>query len=333
MKTIMRSLTALAALSLSLALAACGDWSGNGDDGTSNSSYPEKAITVIVPFPAGSAPDSNARIIAQQMEQDLGQRVIIENVEGGAGTVGLTELQGSDNDGYTLGYGASAAVTIQSRLIDNPFKPEGLTPIAMVQKVPIVIVASPDRGWDSIDDFIAAAKANPGGVSIGSGNAGSVLDISVRILEQKAGIKLKKAYFDAGQQIVPAVNGTVDSAVSQFTPVVQYVEKGDLEHVGVFGDELPEGIDGVPTFTDAGYDTSRVRTWEGIFGPAGLPDEIVKKIAASVKKATESQAYLDFMAKTKGIPAYLPTAEFADLVQQTDDEAPKIIDELGLKPN
>lgn len=308
---------------LALITTGCGN-------GGSSDEYPSEDITLVVPYPAGSAPDANARVIAQQVENDLGVSVIVENVEGGSSTIGLNQVANSEPDGYTLVWGTRGGTTVQNRLIDNPFGGMStLTPVARVNLVPNVLTASPDRGWDSIDDFIAEAKANPSEVSVGIGNAGSSQDIGIRILEREAGIELKKVYFDAGQMVVPAVNGTVDLAVSQFGPVAQYVEKGDLEYIGVFTAQVPAGIK-AQTLADAGYDTTSEEDWEGIFGPADLPQRVVEVLSASIQNATESTEFTEFIKTSHGLEGFLPAAEFADEAKRADENAPRLIEELGL---
>lgn len=317
---------AAAFLAAALTLSAC-----SGTPAAGGGDYPADDITFIVPYPAGSAPDSSARAVAKEMEGDLGVSVIVENVEGGASTVGLYQLAGADPDGYTIGWGTSSGIAVQSRLVDNPFEGiDSLTPISRVNLVPNVLFASPDKGWKSIDDFIAAAKAKPGKLTVGLGNRGSTQDIAVALLERSAGIDLKPVYFDAGEMVLPAANGTIDSAVAQFGPVTQYVQKGDLAYIGAIGGQAPEGVD-VPSFDDAGYDTSYFPGWEGLFGPADLPEEVVKRLDESVRKAVGSSSYQQFITKVYGLPGYLGHAEFAKLAADDYRErGPKIINDMGL---
>lgn len=309
-------------------LAGCSTGSDPAPSG-GDTSFPESAITLIVPFPAGSGPDAAARVIATEMENDLDVSIVVENVEGGSSTIGLFEAASAANDGYTLVYAAATGVSIQSRIIDTPFGGlETLTPIAQTSVTANVMVASPNSGIATIDDFIEAAEDRPGELTVGLGNRASGQDIQVALLEEAADIDVKPVYFDAGQMILPAVNGTVDVSVVQFAPVVQYVEKGDLQYVGAF--TAPEGVD-VELFEDAGYATDRWVGWEGFFGPADMDEAVLQVISDAVERATQSDAYLAYMEKTYGIPAFIGWEEFADVAAQVDEDAPKLIDEMGLK--
>lgn len=319
--TIVPALVTAAAL-----LAGCsgGTPPGDGDE----TDFPTGSITFIVPFPAGSAPDAAGRIIAQEMESDLGVPVIVENREGGAQTIGMYELANSDPDGYTIAYG-SLGISLQSRRTETPFEGlETLTPIAQVKVPQFLVFASPDRGWDTIDDFIEDAKANPG-MTIGVPNTGSVPDILVRYLEKEAGIDLEAVPFDAGQQVLPVVNGTIDLGVAQAAPVVQFVESGQLAFVGVLGDYEPVDLD-VPMFLDKGYETNQIVDYEGIFGPAGIPDAVLERLAAAVEAAVASDIYQELMTTTYSTGAFLDGQDFVDFAFEQDDAADRILREMGL---
>lgn len=312
-----------------LGLTACSSTPLPEDSATPENPFPESPITLIVPFPAGSSPDASARVLALELEGDLGVSVIIENVEGGSSTIGQFELASAAADGYTIGYAAATGVSIQSRLIDTPFQGlESLTPIAETSTSANVMYTSPNSGITTIEDFVKAAKARPGELTVGLGNRASGQDLQVALLEEAAGIDVKPVYFDAGQMVLPAVNGTVDVSVSQFGPVVQYVDKGDLAYIGAF--DVPEGVD-VPLFADEGYDTSRWIGWEGFFGPAGMEEAVVSILSDAIGRATESDAYKEYMAKTFGISSFVGWEDFADVSAKTDSDAVELIDEMGLK--
>lgn len=290
--------------------------------------FPAGDIRFIVPFPAGSAPDSNARVVAQELEADLGVSVIVENIEGGASTIGLLELVNSDPDGTTIAI-AGSSVSVQSRLVDSAFGGvDSLTSIAQLSAVPNLVYASPSKGWESIDDFIEAAKENPG-LTVGLGRAGAVQHIQIELLEESAGINLEPVYFGAGQMVLPAVTGTVDISVSQPGPVTQYVETGELILLGALGNVVPAGLD-VALIDDSGYTTSDFSAWEGIFGPADMPAEIVEALAAAIERAVASDAYSSYAEGVFGVPLFAGPEDFSQIVSSTDKLAIELIEKLGL---
>lgn len=313
------ALVGAATLAVTFPLSGC----AAGGDGA----FPDDTITLIVPYPAGSAPDAGARIIATQLESDLDVSVVVENNEAGASTVGMNEVAESEPDGYTLGWGAATGVTVQPRIIDTPFEGvDALTPIAQVNAVPNVLYSNPDKGWETIDEFIAAAKEDE--LTVGLPQPGSAQHLQVAMLEQEAGIDLEEVHFDAGEMTLPAVNGTTDCSVSQPGPAVQYVDKGDLNFVGAFG-EVPDGLE-VDSFDDAGFDTSAMASWEGVFGPKGMPDDVVNTLSDAIGTAVESEEYQRFIGEAYGIPASLPADEFADVVKKTDDAGATMVEDLEL---
>jgi tripartite-type tricarboxylate transporter receptor subunit TctC len=323
-------IAAAAALGTAIALAGCSTAAGTGGDDAPADDYPTRNITLIVPYPAGSGPDGWARVVAQELEGELGVSVIVENREGGASTIGLYELANTEPDGYTLGVGSFSGISLQSRLIDNPFEGiDTLTPVAQTKTPPFLLFTSPGSGYDSIEDFIDDAKAHPGEITVAVPNQNSIPDVLIHLLEESAGIDLEQVYYDAGQQVLPVVNGTADVGIAQAGPVVQFVETGELGWIGTFGSTPAPGLD-VPLFDDEGYDTSRIADFEGIFAPAGLPDSVVERLSAAIKVATESDAFQELLAKTYNSSAFMAGAEFAEHARAADKEAAALIDELGL---
>lgn len=325
----MRNLKTMAVAALAATVVLTGCSQGGGGNGGGDSGFPEDDITYIIPYPAGSAPDAQGRIIAQQVEEDLGVSVVVQNVEGGAGTIGLYELTRADADGYTIGLGTASAA-IQARAVDTPFEGlESLTPIAQTNEAVNMLYASPDKGWDTFEDFIAEAKERPGELQVGLPPAGSGQHIGWLAFEEAAGIDVREVHFDAGQMVLPAVNGTLDASVSQPGPVVQYVEKGDLAFLGAWGEERPAGID-TPLFVESGLEVNRFGVWEGVFGPADLPDDVRDVLADAIGRAVDSDAYQDYVTKTYGIASFIGGADFDTVVAETDQTGAAIVDELGL---
>ncbi|SEE85919.1 tripartite tricarboxylate transporter substrate binding protein [Ruania alba] len=321
-----------AAASLLLAgtlLTACTDASGSGNG---SEDYPSDQITMIVPFPAGSAPDSTARTLASVMETELGQRIVIENKEGGSGTIGLSELAAAEPDGYTISWFASPGVTMQWQRIDTPFEgPEAITPVAQAISVGTVMFAASDSGLTTIEDIVAAAEAAPGEISVALPGEGSGMDLAVRELEAVAEIEFDRIYVGAGEQIQPVVNGTYDLGAAQAPPVVQYVERGDLSWIGVFGDAVPAGID-APLVADSEYeiDPTAVAGYEGIVAPAGTPEEIVDALAAAVETAVASEEFSEYISSTHGIAQFTGPDELAQKIDDGTATATELIERYGL---
>ncbi len=325
-----RNLSALGAiLAGALALVGCSGGPGEESAGDTEVDFSQDDITFIVPYPAGSGPDAWARVVAGEMESELSTNIIVENKEGGASTIGLFDLANADPDGFTIGLGSFSGISLQSRLIDNPFGGlETLTPIAQA-KAPAFLLFGGAGDYDSIEAFIDDAKSRPGEITVGVPNPNSVPDVLVRLLEESADIDLSPVYFDAGQQVLPVTNGTVDVGIAQAGPVVQFVDDGQLDYIGVLGSEPAPGLD-VPLFDDAGADTSTIADVEGVFGPAGMPDEVVDALSDAVGTGVESDEFIELMDATYSSAVYLDGTEFAARMTELDEAAERLIDELEL---
>lgn len=198
-----------------LLTAACGAVSieAGGD-------FPEKAITLFVVNPPGSAPDINARALAQSLEPELGQPVVIKNVPGGTGMVGLSELAAEEPDGYSIAFAASNNLTAQPQLVETAFTgPEMIEPIAQVTEVPAVVFVNARSDITTIEEFVAAAKARPGQLKLGIPTQTSIQNIQLEVFARQAGITFDKLATGAGQQVLPVVNGTLEAGVVQPGPI------------------------------------------------------------------------------------------------------------------
>lgn len=326
-----RSFLAAAVTALAVALTGCAGSNGNTTNGAAD--YPVDEIRFIVPYGAGSGPDASARIIATELEKELGASVVVENIEGGRALTGLFDLSRAEPDGSTIGWGAAGAIAINSHLVEGtPFKGiDSVTPIAQAKLVPNVLFASPNRGWNSIEDFIAEAKANPGKLTIGLPEPGSSQAIQFSLMAESAGIDVKTVNYGAGEMILPAANGTVDASVAQIGPVVQYVKAGQLKFIGTLGGKAPAGLEDVKSFDDAGYSTAEYQGWEGLFGPVGMEDSIVTTLSEAMEKAVESSAYQEFSKTTYGLAEFAGHDEFAKKARESYEKGPEIIERLGLK--
>ncbi|AXK33691.1 tripartite tricarboxylate transporter substrate binding protein [Streptomyces armeniacus] len=324
-----RRLTAvLSGVLASVLLAACAPNSTSTSGDSSADDYPSKGVTLTVVYPAGSAPDSTARTLAAELEKELDTNITVVNQDGGNGMVGLSQLLGEKADGHQLAFTASPPLTTSWQQIKSNFTgPDSIDPVAQTNEVPSVLFVNGDSGITSVEDFVAKAKKSK--LKVGVPGASSVQRFQLEEFTKAAGIRVEQVVTDAGQQILPVVNGTLDAAVAQPSPILQYVQKGDLRMTGYFGDRKPKGLE-VGTFADAGYETT-FGGFEGFIAPKGVPEKVLDRLDEAVKKATASKAFTDFMAKTHGVPAFLDRAAFEKRMAADVATSKKYIDDLGLK--
>lgn len=327
MDTPARIRIAAAALATAV-LAACAP--GSTDpvaDPAAAADYPQQDITLTVVYPAGSAPDSTARALAGELEETLGTEVVVVNAEGGNGMVGLAQIVGEPADGYHIGFTASPPLTTSWQLIESSFRgPDSIQALAQTNEVPSVLFVNPQSGITTIEQFVAAAKQRP--LKVGVPGAASVQRFQLEEFLDAAGITVEQVITDAGQQVLPAVNGTLDAAIAQPAPILQYVEKGDLAMIGYFGDSPPEDLDVTP-FAEAGYDV----TWggfEGFIAPKGVPEPILDRLDAAIEEAVNSEAFTEYTATTYGVPAYLDRTASQERMVNDAQIAKETIARLGL---
>jgi tripartite-type tricarboxylate transporter receptor subunit TctC len=252
-------------------------------------SYPARAVTAIVPFPAGGPSDVVARIVTENMGRTLGQQFVIENVGGAGGTLGSARAAAADPDGYTLlagsmGSHVSAPVLTPGIKYDSErdFEPIGLTADA-----PAVIVARKDFPAGNLKEFIAYLKANGDKVKQAHGGVGASSHMACLLFTSKAGVKpTLVAYRGTGPALNDLIGGHVDFFCEQAVSVAGAIKGGSIKAYAVSSNERLAALPDIPTAKEAGLDY-QMSIWAGIFAPRGTPKEVVDKLAGALDKALD----------------------------------------------
>jgi tripartite-type tricarboxylate transporter receptor subunit TctC len=252
--------------------------------------FPTKQITIVVPYDAGGASDTMTRVFAPEFSNALGNAsVIVENRSGGTGAVGLEYVKNSAADGYTLLY-LEITATMIKYLGYTDVSAGVFIMLARTHVQPAAITVKADSKWNTLDDFIAYAKENPGKVTIGNAGTGSAWHVSAVYFGQKTGCEFTHVPFNGGAPAAAALmGGNVDCAVTSVSEVQSGVESGDLKILAVLGDERTAVYPDVPTAKELGYDVS-FYAWGGFAVPVGTPDAVVKILAEAASKAANSDA-------------------------------------------
>jgi tripartite-type tricarboxylate transporter receptor subunit TctC len=242
-----------------------------------------KPITLIVPYSAGGSVDFTARLVANKLAERLKQSVVIENVTGAGGAIGVAKAVNAAPDGYTLVAGPDSAIAI-GRLI-NPaafkFDPlKDLAPVGMLNTAPMVLVARPGLPVKDFADFVKLAKASPGKFNYATSGVGTVLQLAMELLKERTGIFVTHVPYRGGAQIATDVIGNqVDLAMLVSTSAIPHVTGNRLKALGVTGSQRLEALPQVPAFGEMpglkGFD---MVSWTGIFAPANTPAPIVSRL-------------------------------------------------------
>ena len=242
--------------------------------------WPERNITIIVPFPPGGPNDLLGRLLAAELAPKLGQSVIVENRAGAVGNIGLATGARAAPDGYTLVV-VTGVVLINPSVSQVAYDPiKDFAPVAYLGAAPNVIITRAVSGIDSIADLIKKAKADPGKLTYASPGVGSVSHLAVELLKIRAGIEMTHVPFSgANPSLQAALAGTTDIATVSIAGLIGHIRAGTLKALAQTGAEKWHDLPDVPTMAEAGIPNAVVETSQMILAPAGTPAEIVKRLA------------------------------------------------------
>ncbi|HEX3141117.1 MAG TPA: tripartite tricarboxylate transporter substrate binding protein [Rhizobacter sp.] len=276
--------------------------------------WPDKPITMIVPFPPGGVADTVARPVAEALSRELKQTVIVENRVGAGGALGMGLAARAAPDGYTVLMTLSSISILPEadKLLGrkpaytlNQFKP-----IARFTADPTVLVVRADAPWKTLADFVADAKANPGTYNYGSSGNYGTMHVPMEMLKGTAGFRMTHIpYTGAGPAVLALIGGQVDALSTGPASVVQHIKSGKLRALAHWGDKPLVSMPEVPSLKQAGYATSFAQ-WSALFVPAGVPDDVVQKLRAAAKKAAADPVVNQTINRAGSPLEYLDAPEF-----------------------
>ena len=264
----------LIALSCALSLSAMAQ----------TTAWPEKSVTIVVPFPAGGSTDMVARAIALHMQTKLGQPFVVDNKPGATGTIGAGFVKRAAPDGYTLLVSSLGAFVVTPHLQKNvPYDAtKDFDYISVPVQAPNVLVASPKQKERTVAEVIATLKANPGKVSFASSGNGSSDHLSAEVFWQQSGTEGLHIPYKGG---APAINdllgGQVDFSFQNVNAVLPHIKAGKLHAIAVTGDKRSPVLPDVPTLAEAGVKGAEVYSWQGLAAPKGLLPAVKEKLSAA----------------------------------------------------
>jgi len=313
-----------------VAVTACGSGGGGGDAGSDVEEYPSKDIRLIVQAEAGGPSDLNSRTAAGTMEKELGTNIVVENMPGAAGTIAHRFVADQNPDGYTIGLMPVEVAFLQYEGYD--VKPEDYDFICELSAGPTLLAVQDDSPYKTFEDFIAAAKENPGQLDVANSGAGSSYHAATGALEQGADIELSPVPFDGGAPAAAALTGgQVDAATVSTAEAVPGVEAGDLRVLAVFDDKRSPQLQDVPTAKELGYDVQPIVIWIGLGAPAGTPKPVIDELAKACKTAVESENFQRTIRNAGYEPTYKGPEEFTEYVQSEAEKYAEIIPKLELR--
>jgi len=298
------------------------------------STYPDKPVKLIVPFPPGGSTDLVARLLAEKMSLILGQQVVVDNRAGAGGTIGISAVARAEPDGYTIGmatvstHGANPAV--YTKLSYDPVK--DFQPITNVMSVPSVFVVNPKLPAKSMKEFIALAKSEPGKITFASPGNGSLGHVNVEQFMDLAGIRLTHVpYKGAGQAAADALAGTVDAMTDNLPSSLPHIKSGKLRALAVLSPQRSPLLPDVPTYRELGFEAMSEGGWFGLVAPAGTPAPVVEKLMASAHQAMQDPAFKQRTVDISGVPMANTPAQFAQQIREMMDKYARIAKVANIK--
>ncbi|MCC5909163.1 MAG: tripartite tricarboxylate transporter substrate binding protein [Clostridiaceae bacterium] len=263
--------------------------------------YPSKPVNVIVAYRAGGGTDVGARILTSVAEKNFSQPLVIQNIEGAGGEIGFTDLAKATPDGYTIGFINLPTFVSLPMDRNTQYVVEDVRPIANHVFDPGVLMVQESSEWETLEDFIAHAKANPGTLSVSNNGAGASNHIGAAHFEYEAGIELIHAPFDGTTNMLAALRGGhVDASVAKISEVADLVEAGELRILASYTEERLDQFPEVPTLQEKGFDIL-FGSARALVAPKDTPDEIIEILHDLFKNAIESEEHMN-RAKDANLP-------------------------------
>jgi tripartite-type tricarboxylate transporter receptor subunit TctC len=280
-----------------------------------------KPITIIVPFTAGGSVDATARLVGQKLGERLKQTVVVENVPGAGGTIGISKAVQAAPDGYTLVLGADSPIAIAGLV--NPVSVrydalKDLAPIGLVTTAPLVLVARPGLAASTLPEVLALARAQPGKLSYGTSGVGTVLHLAMEMIKERAKVDIVHVPYRGGAQIVTDVVGNqLDLAMLVSISAIPNVASKRMKGIAVTDDKRLAALPDVPTVAEApgmkGYD---LVAWTGLFAPARTPAAVVERLNRELDAVLASDEVRARLGEQGAVPGSGSGASFAAFVER-----------------
>ena len=301
--------------------------------GASAQQFPDRPITLIVPWGAGGGTDAVARMIGSLMERDLGQPVNVVNRTGGSGVVGHAAIAGAAPDGYTIGM-ITVEITMMHHQKLTELDPTSYTPLALVNLDPAGFQVRADSPYKSMADVLAAIKANPGKFKASGTGQGGIWHLALAGWLRDAKVDPASVPWVPSNGAAPGLQDLVAGGI-EFAPVSlpearSLIDAGKVKSLAVMASSRAALFPNVPTLKEATGSDWATGAWRGIAAPKGLPPAVAARLEASVKKAYDSKEYKDFMAQRGFGMLWGSSQEFARFMAKGDADMKAVMTAVGI---
>ncbi len=321
----------LRALGLTGALAFTG-MTATAPSASAAQAFPQKPITIIVPFSAGGTTDILARIVGQYLAAKFGQSVVIDNRAGAGGNIGGQAAARAAADGYTLFMGTVGTHAINASLYRNmPFDPiKDFAPLTRVALVPNLLVTNPAQPYRTVKELIEYAKENPGKINFASSGNGSSIHLSGELFKQLAEIDMQHVpYRGSAPAVTDLLGNQVDIMFDNLPSAMQHVRGGTLVPIAVTTAERSPELPEIPTIAESGLPGYEATSWFGMFAPAGTPADIIGTLNTAIVEALKNPEVIEKFT-AQGAQVYSETPEsFAKFIASEHEKWAGVVQASG----
>lgn len=294
--------------------------------------FPERPITIVVPYAPGGAADAVARVVATRLGAKLGGSVIVDNKAGASGTIGASFVAKAPADGYTMLYDATPHSINPHLFPKMPYAANALQPLSLVLLAPNVLIVKSDAPYKNVGELIAKAKAQPGKINFASGGSGTVQRLAAELFRQQLGLDMVHVpYKSGGPAITDVIAGQVDFMFGTVAATYPHVSGGKLHALAVSATERSRRLPEVPTVAEAAIPGYEAYEWNGVFLPAGVPAPIATKLQQALQDVLKEDEVKQRLADMGAQPVGSTPADFAAFLKKEDAKWGEVVKKGNIK--
>jgi tripartite-type tricarboxylate transporter receptor subunit TctC len=299
--------------------------------------YPNKPVTVVVPFAAGGSVDTAARLVLQALGDRTKQSFVIDNVAGASGTIGTQKVTRAAADGYTLLFAVASPINVAPIVKPSMVHYDALkdlAPIATVASSPFVLIANPKLAASNTADVLALAKKDPGKLNYGTDGVGTSMHLTAEIIKLNAGIDVVHVPYKNGPQVLTELTaGLIELAVMPVSLAQPFIKDGKVKAIGVTSKQRWPSLPNVPALAETqGLQKLDEDSWYGLLAPTGTPSTILDRLTVALREALKDPVLIDKMNQSGLKPMSIERTAFTSLLQRERDNLTAAVKAAGIKP-
>lgn len=283
--------------------------------------YPDKNITLIVPFGAGGTTDINCRLFAAMLEKKLGVSIAVKNVGGAGGTIGAAEVSAAKADGYTFGFLPVGPATMQPHIKKVPYNIDSWTFVANVNNVPAVLMVKKSSPWTNFQEMLDDVKAHPKKYYYATSGTGNITHLTMLAVLKDFGLEVNRIPHRSSAEIMKEIAG---NRIHFYSDTPSALSKFDVKALAVYSTERFPLLKDVPTTKEFGHEII-YSVWQGVFAPKGVDIAKINIIGEKINEVVSSPEYLEAMRKVSTEPQYMDSKEFEKFARAENDKYMKVL--------